>query len=47
MFIYEIEKGGQFRLLEKRDNPYEETMQHLKTLDVYESIRDYGLINLG
>lgn len=44
MFIYEIEKGGQFRLIEKRDNPYEETMQHLKTLDVYESISDCGMI---
>jgi ubiquinone/menaquinone biosynthesis C-methylase UbiE/predicted Fe-Mo cluster-binding NifX family protein len=44
IFIYEIENGKQFRLIEKRTNPYESTMQHLKTLDVYEIIRDCGII---
>jgi len=44
MFIYEIENGTQFRLVEKRTNPYESTMQHLKTLDVYEILQDCGII---
>jgi len=44
IFIYEIENGTQFRLIEKRTNPYESTMQRLKTLDVYEIIRDCGII---
>ena len=44
MFIYEIENGAQFRLIEKRTNPYERTMQNLKTLDVYETIRDCSII---
>ena len=44
MFIYEIENDVQFRLIEKRNNPYEDTMQHLKTLDVYEILRDCGII---
>ena len=44
MFIYEIENGAQFRLIEKRTNPYENTMQHLKTLDVYDLIDDCSII---
>ncbi|MEA3421533.1 MAG: NifB/NifX family molybdenum-iron cluster-binding protein, partial [Acidobacteriota bacterium] len=44
MFIYEIENGTQFRLIEKRNNPYESTMQHLKTLDVYNLIDDCSII---
>jgi len=44
MFIYEIEDGTQFRLIEERTNPYESTKQHLKTLDVYEMLRDCGII---
>ncbi|NQT26069.1 class I SAM-dependent methyltransferase [candidate division KSB1 bacterium] len=44
MFIYEIENGAQFKLIEKRTNPYQSTMQHLKTLDVYETIRDCSII---
>jgi predicted Fe-Mo cluster-binding NifX family protein len=44
IFIYEIKNGKQFRFVEKRTNPYESTMQHLKTLDVYEIIRDCGVI---
>jgi len=44
MFIYEIQNGTQFRLIEKRNNPYESTMQHLKTLDVYEIVHDCGII---
>ncbi len=44
MFIYEIENGMQFRLIEKRINPYETTMQHLKTLDLYEILHDCGII---
>jgi ubiquinone/menaquinone biosynthesis C-methylase UbiE/predicted Fe-Mo cluster-binding NifX family protein len=44
IFIYEIENGVQFKLIEKRTNPYEKTMQHLKTLDVYELIDDCSII---
>jgi len=40
MYIYEIENGTTFKLIEKRNNPYAETMQHLRTLDVYELIQD-------
>jgi demethylmenaquinone methyltransferase/2-methoxy-6-polyprenyl-1,4-benzoquinol methylase len=44
MFIYEIENGAKFRLIEKRNNPFAGTMQHLKTLDVYELINDCSVI---
>ncbi len=44
IFIYEIENRKQFRLIEKRTNPYESTLQHLKTLDVYDLIRDCRII---
>jgi predicted Fe-Mo cluster-binding NifX family protein len=44
MFIYEIENGTHFRLIEKRTNPYESTMQHLKTLDVYEILHNCWII---
>jgi predicted Fe-Mo cluster-binding NifX family protein len=44
MFIYEIKDETQFRLIEKRNNPYESTMQHLKTLDVYEIVHDCEII---
>ena len=50
MFIYEIENGIQFKLIEKRENPFAATMQHLKTLDVYEIISDCAIIisaNIG
>ncbi|MCD6162855.1 MAG: hypothetical protein J7K40_10635 [candidate division Zixibacteria bacterium] len=44
LFIYEIEKGEKFKLIEKRRNPFADTMQHLKTLDVYELIDDCSII---
>jgi ubiquinone/menaquinone biosynthesis C-methylase UbiE/predicted Fe-Mo cluster-binding NifX family protein len=44
MFIYQIENGEKFKFIEKRTNPYEKTMQHLKTLDVYEIINDCEII---
>lgn len=44
MFIYDIENEVQFRLIEKRNNPYASTMQHLKTLDVYDLIDDCSVI---
>ena len=44
IFIYEIENRTKFRLIEKRTNPYESTMQHLKTLDVYDLIDDCSII---
>jgi predicted Fe-Mo cluster-binding NifX family protein len=43
MFVYELD-GRCMRLLEKRNNPYAETQQHLKTLDVYELLRDCEII---
>lgn len=45
--IYQWEEGKGFSLLEKRVNPYAETMQHLKTLDVYELLKDCGIIVAG
>ncbi len=44
MFIYETENGNSFKLIEKRINPYEKTLQHLKTLDVYALIDDCPVI---
>ena len=44
MLIYDIENGTEFRLIEKRNNPFAETMQHLKTFDVYELINDCSII---
>ncbi len=41
--IYEINEK-KFRFIEKRNNPYESTLQHLKTLDVYELISDCDII---
>jgi predicted Fe-Mo cluster-binding NifX family protein len=42
--IYSTTDGKQFTFVEKRINPYEKTMQHLKTLDVYSVIRDCDII---
>jgi len=47
IFIYEIVDGKTFRLIEKRTSPYERTMQHLKTLDVYDLISDCSVIISG
>jgi len=47
IFIYEIVDENTFRLIEKRMNPYERTMQHLKTLDVYDLISDCSVIISG
>ena len=44
--IYEINEK-KFRFIEKRNNPYENTMQHLKTIDVYELISDCDIIISG
>ena len=49
IFIYETD-GKQFKLIEKRNNPFEKTMQHLKTLDVYDLLHDCAVIisaNIG
>ncbi|OPX23801.1 MAG: hypothetical protein B1H02_04580 [Candidatus Latescibacteria bacterium 4484_107] len=46
-FIYEMGNGVKIHLVEKRVNPYVKTMQHLKTLDVYELIRDTTIIVAG
>jgi predicted Fe-Mo cluster-binding NifX family protein len=42
-YIYEINKSG-CNLLEKRLNPHAKTLQHLKTLDVYQVLNDCGVI---
>lgn len=47
MFIYEIVNGNEFKLIEKRTNPYARTMQHFKTLDVYDLISDCSNIISG
>ena len=47
MFIYEVKNGMQFRLIEKRNNSFANTMQHLKTIDVYELLRDCAIIISG
>jgi predicted Fe-Mo cluster-binding NifX family protein len=44
LLIYEIENGEDFKLIEKRKNPFAVTMQHLKTLDVYDLIDDCSII---
>lgn len=43
LYIYKVESGT-YRLIEKRDNPYEKTKQRQKTLDVYEIIKDCDII---
>lgn len=43
-YIYTTTDGRQFTLIEKRNNPFEKTMQHLKTLDVYSVINDCKII---
>lgn len=47
IYIYQLREGGKFSLLEKRGNPYADTMQHLKTLDVYELLKDCEVIVAG
>jgi predicted Fe-Mo cluster-binding NifX family protein len=41
--IYEIDKKG-YKLIEKRPNQYAKTLQHLKTLDVYQALKDCNVI---
>ena len=43
MFVYEL-NGEKLKLLEKRNNPYAKTQQHLKTLDVYDLLHDCAII---
>jgi len=43
-FIFEIDEGKKFSLIEERKNPYSRSMQHLKTLDVYNLIKDCSVI---
>ena len=42
--IYELRVDYSVRYIECRENPYEQTLQKLKTLDVYELIDDCSLI---
>lgn len=49
MFVIEL-NAGKMKLVEKRNNPYAKTQQHLKTLDVYELLHDCAIIisaNIG
>ena len=40
-YIYRLNHTKQsFSFIEKRENPYIDTRQHMKTLDVYELIKD-------
>lgn len=43
-YIYERIGRGNINFLEIRNNPYTSTNQHLKTLDVYELLRDCSVI---
>ena len=43
-YVYKIHTSGDIRLLEKRENPFEKTLQPLKTLDVYQLIDDCSVI---
>jgi predicted Fe-Mo cluster-binding NifX family protein len=43
-YIYSATSSRQFTLVEKRQNPYETSMQHLKTMDVYTVINDCEII---
>ena len=43
-YIYKIVNNRKIVFLEKRSNPYETTMQHLKTMDVYTVINDCKVI---
>ena len=48
--IYVIDESGNIRFVEERVNPYSEMMQHLKTLDVYDLLKDCSIIisdNIG
>ncbi len=45
--IYEMNADHDFILVEKRKNPSQKTMQHQKTLDVYEVIKDCSIIVAG
>ena len=47
MHIYDLDESGHVRLIEERVNHYSETMQHLKTLDVYDLLRDCSFIISG
>ncbi len=43
-YIFRIENEKDFRLVEVRSNPFAETRQHLKTLDIYRIIRDCHIV---
>ncbi len=42
--IFEIKENGELKLVEIRANPYENTLQRKKTLDVYDLLRDCPVI---
>jgi predicted Fe-Mo cluster-binding NifX family protein len=42
--IFEVDPNNHYQLIEERANPYAQTMQHLKTLDVYDLIDDCSVI---
>ncbi|MCK4558156.1 MAG: hypothetical protein KAV45_00125 [Calditrichia bacterium] len=42
--IFEVDPNNHYQLIEERANTYAQTMQHLKTLDVYDLIDDCSVI---
>ena len=42
--IFEVDRNSHYKLIEEKPNPYAQTMQHLKTLDVYNLIDDCSVI---
>ncbi len=42
--IYEIDQKRNYRLIEERPNPYVHTLQHLKTIDIYNVLNDCSAI---
>jgi len=47
MYIYAVDENGDIHFVEERMNPYSDTMQHLKTMDVYTLLKDCSTIISG
>lgn len=43
-YVFEVDLQKNFKLVEKILNPYVKTMQHLKTLDIYDLLQDCSMI---
>lgn len=42
--IFQITHENHIKLIEKRYNPYEKTLQHMKTIDIYNILDDCDVI---